>query len=328
MDTNTRSSRTNGEGVVIRQPDAFSFDQGIEGDLVHGGPVAGDAWHCTSDYDQPRDNGLGYHGALDCAPAPGGRRDLLVVATNSARVENVRMWNGVSGPGGSYGNVVILRHDDGEAALYAHLASFSATIEAWTLRGSNAWDAPYVERGEVLGAMGNTGNVWPVPVPGDIERGKHLHFEVRTRPELGSILIDPVARFAAPQFTGESPVPIEPPEPNPTPNVPLDLSLSAAIDEALLLDYLIGSLVEHPLSANAYDAYQGALDVIDRELREYTACFDNDRDVHRDPILDEARLLLQAITLYRTLDPDQYATVLTRVRSELAEQVVVLRAAS
>lgn len=56
-----------------------------------------------------------------------------------------------------YGNCVILRHDDGQATLYAHLSLVSVVV------GNR------VRQGEKIGESGNTGN----------STGPHLHFEAR-----------------------------------------------------------------------------------------------------------------------------------------------------
>ncbi len=57
---------------------------------------------------------------------------------------------------GNYGRFVILRHPDGFQTLYAHLDTFSVR------------NGQYVDRGAVLGSMGNTGR----------STGPHLHFSV------------------------------------------------------------------------------------------------------------------------------------------------------
>ena len=64
---------------------------------------------------------------------------------------------------GGYGNFVLIDHGFGYKTRYAHLESVSIT------RGA------LVERGDVIGLMGNTGK----------SKGKHLHYEViyRNRPE-------------------------------------------------------------------------------------------------------------------------------------------------
>ena len=56
-----------------------------------------------------------------------------------------------------YGNIVLLRHGDGFATLYAHLARVGVKV------------GERVEQGELLGRAGCTGSC----------TGQHLHFEVR-----------------------------------------------------------------------------------------------------------------------------------------------------
>lgn len=300
-------------------PDGLWFGPGLEGDVLGGGPVLGD-WVCTSRFDQPRDNALGIHGAIDAAPCPWSLPEIEVVAIAGGRIENARRWNGISGPGGSYGNVAILRHDDREGSLSAHLSRFSDRIEAWLAGGALAWEAPYLEAGELIGYMGNTGNVWPIPVNADDHvSGKHLHAEMRARPELGSVLIDPEVRFTfgveAP--TIDEPSPIEPPaeEPRPEPNTPLDLTLSAALDEASLARYLAQSLLDHPIP------FDEALAALEREAREFVSTFDRE-----GPLLDEARVLAQQIAVIRTApDSFEYVPTIERIRDEFGEQVAVIR---
>ncbi len=58
--------------------------------------------------------------------------------------------------GGGYGNMVIVQHSNGTKTLYAHMSKVIAQIGA------------QVERGDVIGLVGNTGR----------STGPHLHFEV------------------------------------------------------------------------------------------------------------------------------------------------------
>ncbi|WP_171113100.1 MULTISPECIES: M23 family metallopeptidase [Streptomyces] len=74
-----------------------------------------------------------------------------------------------AGWAGSYGNQVVIKHDDGEYSEYAHLSRI--TVHA----------GDKVKAGQEIGLSGSTGNV----------SGPHLHFEVRTTPDYGSD-IDPV----------------------------------------------------------------------------------------------------------------------------------------
>lgn len=56
-----------------------------------------------------------------------------------------------------YGNLVILKHDDGNVTLYAHLSSIHVTV------------LEKVRQGSLIGHSGTTGN----------STGAHLHFEIR-----------------------------------------------------------------------------------------------------------------------------------------------------
>jgi murein DD-endopeptidase MepM/ murein hydrolase activator NlpD len=75
-----------------------------------------------------------------------------------------------AGWGGSYGNQVVIKMNDGTYTQYGHLSSLGVSV------------GQQVTPGQQIGLSGATGNV----------TGPHLHFEARTSPEYGSD-IDPVA---------------------------------------------------------------------------------------------------------------------------------------
>jgi murein DD-endopeptidase MepM/ murein hydrolase activator NlpD len=75
-----------------------------------------------------------------------------------------------AGWGGSYGNQIVIKMNDGTYTQYGHLSSIGVSV------------GQQVTPGQQIGLSGATGNV----------TGPHLHFEARTSPEYGSD-IDPVA---------------------------------------------------------------------------------------------------------------------------------------
>ncbi|MEV1044125.1 LysM peptidoglycan-binding domain-containing M23 family metallopeptidase [Streptomyces sp. NPDC049916] len=75
-----------------------------------------------------------------------------------------------AGWSGSYGNEVVIKHEDGMYSQYAHQSSLSVSA-GQTVTG-----------GQQIGLSGSTGN----------STGPHLHFEVRTGPSYGSD-VDPVS---------------------------------------------------------------------------------------------------------------------------------------
>lgn len=69
---------------------------------------------------------------------------------------------------GRQGNHVIINHNaGGYYTIYMHMKEFYVS------------EGQTVARGQRIGAMGNTGEVYPVPSPSNPYGGTHLHFEVR-----------------------------------------------------------------------------------------------------------------------------------------------------
>jgi murein DD-endopeptidase MepM/ murein hydrolase activator NlpD len=69
-----------------------------------------------------------------------------------------------AGDGSSYGNAVVIKHDNGTYSQYAHLSKL------------NVKPGQQVETGQKIGLSGSTGN----------SSGPHLHFEIRSTPDYGS----------------------------------------------------------------------------------------------------------------------------------------------
>ncbi|MFJ3599413.1 MULTISPECIES: M23 family metallopeptidase [unclassified Streptomyces] len=101
----------------------------------------------------------GYHTGADFRAASG----TPVLAIGSGTVVS-------AGWSGSYGNEVVIKHEDGMYSQYAHQTSLNVSV-GQTVTG-----------GQQIGLSGSTGN----------STGPHLHFEVRTGPSYGSD-VDPIA---------------------------------------------------------------------------------------------------------------------------------------
>lgn len=94
----------------------------------------------------------GWHNGIDLVKSGGGALGTPVIASKSGRVEVVQRSNS------GYGNMVLIRHDNGYKTRYAHMISGSITVSV----------GDYVEAGQTIGKVGSTGN----------STGPHLHFEV------------------------------------------------------------------------------------------------------------------------------------------------------
>jgi len=101
-----------------------------------------------------------YHTGLDFNGAEG--QSIMAIAGGT--VTSV-------GYDGSYGNKTVVTHEDGTEIWYCHQSSFGVS------------EGDTVRAGEVIGAIGSTGNV----------TGSHLHLEVRPG---GGDPVDPHAAFA------------------------------------------------------------------------------------------------------------------------------------
>lgn len=98
------------------------------------------------------------HGGLDLVGA-NYTIDNIVAHSDGTVVAYRKDYNKTDKSGGSYGNYVKIKHDDGYYTLYAHIKYNTVTVKT----------GDRVKRGQMLGVMGNTG----------YSKGIHLHWEVR-----------------------------------------------------------------------------------------------------------------------------------------------------
>ncbi|MCX4765522.1 M23 family metallopeptidase [Streptomyces sp. NBC_01275] len=112
----------------------------------------------------------GYH-ASSSLWSSGSHTGIDFHAASGTSVHAVGLGTVVeAGWGGSYGNQVVVKMNDGTYTQYGHLSSIGVSV------------GQQVTPGQQIGLSGATGNV----------TGPHLHFEARTTAEYGSD-IDPVA---------------------------------------------------------------------------------------------------------------------------------------
>lgn len=97
----------------------------------------------------PKTQGIHGHNGVDIAPSYGA--PVVAAAEGKVIISKASGWNG------GYGIYVVISHPNGTQTLYSHLSK--NTVEADS----------YVEQGEIIGKVGNSGKV----------TGVHLHFEVR-----------------------------------------------------------------------------------------------------------------------------------------------------
>lgn len=119
------------------------------------------------------------HNAIDIYQGYGSN----IYAANSGTVSEV---HGGCTPGnvscnGRGGNYIVINHNNGYYTVYMHL------------RTINVSNGQQVSAGQVIGTMGNTGNVVPIPTASAPYLGTHLHFAVyKGAPYNGGVTINPM----------------------------------------------------------------------------------------------------------------------------------------
>ncbi|WP_417690634.1 M23 family metallopeptidase [Pseudidiomarina sp.] len=134
---------------LYRYNDAFYLEDGrLAESFLLKTPLNGA--RLSSHYGQRKHPLLGYtrmHKGIDFS-APAG---TPIMAAGNATVKRADWY-------GSYGNAVVLQHDDGYETLYAHLKGFASNIKPGVK----------VKQGQIIGFLGNTG----------LSQARHLHYEV------------------------------------------------------------------------------------------------------------------------------------------------------
>lgn len=94
---------------------------------------------------------------------------VLISKATPGSIKNYDSNGNYVGSYSSYGEYILIMHNDGTQTLYAHLRAGSRTVSTGAT----------VKQGQVIGIVGNTGNVRPRPSPSNPHGGTHLHWEVR-----------------------------------------------------------------------------------------------------------------------------------------------------
>ena len=94
---------------------------------------------------------------------------VLISKATPGSIKNYDGNGNYVGSYSSYGEYVLIMHNDGTQTLYAHMKAGSRTVKT----------GDTVKQGQVIGIVGNTGNVKPRPSSSSPYSGTHLHWEVR-----------------------------------------------------------------------------------------------------------------------------------------------------
>ncbi|HET6857896.1 MAG TPA: LysM peptidoglycan-binding domain-containing M23 family metallopeptidase [Streptomyces sp.] len=142
----SRSEKSESAGSASNASSSSGFTAPVSAGVTTSYRASGGSWSS------------GYHTGVDFSASSG----TSVKAVGAGTVVS-------AGWSGSYGNEVVIRHNDGRYSQYAHLSSLSVS------------SGQSVTGGTQIGLSGSTGN----------STGPHLHFEIRTGPSYGSD-IDPL----------------------------------------------------------------------------------------------------------------------------------------
>ncbi len=153
------SKPTGGTNVKPGNPSASGFIRPIPGYSITCGWY-GYAGHTGADY-----SGSNMYGKAVLAAKSGV---VLTSTTKTGGIPNYGSDGNYVGSYSSYGEYIIIDHQDGTMTLYAHGKPGSRLVS----KGQK------VSQGQQIMSVGNTGNVRPRPTPTNPLGGTHLHVEV------------------------------------------------------------------------------------------------------------------------------------------------------
>lgn len=128
------------------------------------------------------------HQAIDIIPETHEKSDIIALESGIVEnvVKNVETTDHNTQGLDTYGNYVKIKQNDGKSALYAHMEYGSVNV--------NKGD--YIEKGAIIGTMGDTGNAY----------GKHLHLEIKNQNNINE---NPIETLTKPSVAQSKPETIE-----------------------------------------------------------------------------------------------------------------------
>lgn len=181
--------------AVINEDDALKeevvvYDEEIVDSYVTMLSVVDDnKWVWPTDSNYTITSYFGYrwgrmHDAIDIS-GPGYGSNIYAVNNGVVVTARGGCTPGYTSCNGRAGNYVVIKHNkDNYYTIYMHLKSINVSV------GNN------VSRGQVIGTMGNTGNVVPVPNSSNPFGGTHLHFGLYIgEPYKGGYAVDPMRLY-------------------------------------------------------------------------------------------------------------------------------------
>lgn len=124
------------------------------------------------------------HDAIDIS-GPGYGSNIYSVNNGIVVTARGGCTPGYTSCNGRAGNYIVIKHNiDNYYTIYMHLKNINVSV------GNT------VSRGQVIGTMGNTGNVVPVPTSSNPYNGTHLHFGLYIgEPYKGGYAVDPMRLY-------------------------------------------------------------------------------------------------------------------------------------
>lgn len=139
----------NGEASIQETKPSKGSSKGVGIALSGGSSVDPRGYFTRPVIGGVRTQGIHGHNGVDLASSYG--TSILAAAGGTVVIARSSGWNG------GYGDYVVIQHPNGMQTLYAHMSQVNVSV------------GEAVSKGQVIGAMGNTGQ----------STGVHLHFEVR-----------------------------------------------------------------------------------------------------------------------------------------------------